>query len=625
MTRRRLPAAILALLCLSTTSWSRTEFFKLEDLRPGMKGIGKTCYQGSKPEEFQVEILGVMKGISPGANAVLARFSGGPLGNTGVFEGMSGSPVFIDGKLLGAVAFSFAFSKEAVGGITPITQMVDAFTEGDQSGQSGPRIILKRSMLWNYLLKPDSGAGLFPLGLPELRPQDGAAAYPESGTFPQPAASMSGNHALIPIATPLNLSGFSAEAIRTFGPQFRALGLSLLQGTGSSGFQAPGAKLAPDSAPIEPGSNVVVPLVRGDMDASAGGTVTYIDGDKLYAFGHMLFNLGNTELPMHKGRAITVFPSLQSSFKILETTDPIGTFRQDRGSGIYGVLGQKTKLIPMHVSMTTSRGIHKTLNYEVARDRFLTPFLVNLTVFNSIISTERALGVSTLEVKGKIRIRGELPVEIDNRFSSDSNSPVFASLSVALPVNFLLASGYKNLEFEQIDLEISAVEDDRAALLDALRLDRSEMKAGDAVSLDVFYKKNNGEVVEDSYPVKIPSDITPGPLSLLVADGTTLMAIDAREQGDDLIPRDLSQLIKFINNIRKNDRLYLRMYRREPGAVVRGEGLPGLPPSVLSILNSERNTGGMSPIHTSAFVEYELPAADYIVSGMKTLNLIVKP
>ena len=369
----------------------------------------------------------------------------------------------------------------------------------------------------------------------------------------------------------------------------------------------------------------MVPLVRGDMDASAGGTVTYIDGDKLYAFGHMLFNLGNTELPMHKGRAITVFPSQQSSFKILETTDPIGTFRQDRGSGIYGVLGQKTKMIPMHVRMTTSRGIKKTLNYEVARDRFLTPFLVNLTIFNSIISSERALGVSTLQVKGKIRIRGEQAVEIDNRFSSDSNSPVFASLSVALPVNFLLSSGYKNLEFEDIDLDISAVEDDRAAQLDSLRLDRLELKAGEAVGLDVLYRKNDGELVEDSYPVKIPADITPGPISLLVADGTTLMTLDAREQGDDLVPRDLSQLIKFMNNIRKNDRLYLRMFRREPGVIVQGEGLPGLPPSVLSILNSERNTGGMSPIHTSPFVEYELPEADYIVAGLKTLNLVVKP
>lgn len=617
MTRRIIPAALLALLSLTTLSWSRTEFFKLEDLKPGMKGVGKTCYQGSKPEEFQVEILGVMKGISPGANAVLARFSGGPLGNTGVFEGMSGSPVFIDGKLLGAVAFSFAFPKEAIGGITPITQMVDAFTEGDLSNVSGPTIILKRSMLWDYREKLRNAGTRNALAAADF--------LPESATPPIPVASATGSHALIPISTPLNLSGFSPAAVSTFGPQFKAMGLSVLQGTGSSTFQTAGAKPPADTAPVEPGSNIVVPLVRGDMDASAGGTVTYIDGDKLYAFGHMLFNLGNTELPMHKGRAITVFPSQQSSFKILETTDPIGTFRQDRGSGIYGVLGQKTRMIPMHVRMTTSRGIRKTLNYEVARDRFLTPFLVNLTIYNSIISSERALGVSTLEVKGKIRIKGEQAVELDNRFSSDSNSPVFASLSVALPVNFLLASGYKNLEVEDIDLDIAAVEDDRAAQLDSLRLDQTEMKAGDTTSIDIIYRKGNGEVVEDSYPVKIPTDITPGPLSLLVADGTTLMTLDARELGDDFIPRDLSQLIKFINNIRKNDRLYLRIFRRESGAIVRGEGLPGLPPSVLSILNSERITGGMSPTHTSAFVEYELPAADYIVSGLKTLNLVVRP
>jgi hypothetical protein len=361
------------------------------------------------------------------------------------------------------------------------------------------------------------------------------------------------------------------------------------------------------------------------MDASAGGTVTHIDGDKLYAFGHLLFNLGNTELPMHKGRAITVFPSLQSSFKILETTEPVGTIRQDRGSGIYGILGEKTTMIPMHVQMTTSRGIRKTLNYEVARDRFLTPFLVNLTVFNSIVSSERSLGVSTLAVKGKIRIKGEEPVEIDNRFSSDSNSPVFASLSVALPVNFLLASGYEKLEFERIDLEIAAVEDDRAALLDSLRLDRSEVKAGDAVNLDIVYRKTNGEVVQDTYPVRIPPDVTPGPISLLVADGTSVMARDSREQGEELIPRDLTQLIRLINNIRKNDRLYVRIFRNESGAVVRGEGLPGLPPSVLSILRSERNTGGMSPIQTFTFMEYELPASEYVVSGSKILNLTIKP
>jgi len=459
-----------------------------------------------------------------------------------------------------------------------------------------------------------------------MQPPANGSQYPGLFVSPgdvriQPTLAPFSGHSLLPIATPLSLGGFNPQSLQIFGPQLRGLGMTALQGSGAS------AKYSTqrDDAALEAGSNIAVPLVRGDMDASAGGTVTYIDGDKVYAFGHLLFNLGFTELPMHKGRAITVFPSLQSSFKILETAEPIGSIRQDRGSGIYGVLGQQAKMIPMRVRMTTSRGIKKTLNYEVARDRFLTPFLINLTVFNSIVSSERALGVSTLDVKGKINIKGEEPVEIENRFSSDSNSPVFASLSIALPVNFLLASGYKNLEFENIELEITAVEDDRAALLDSVRFDRSEMKAGEAMNLDLFYKKTNGEIVQDSYPVKIPLDVTPGPILMLVADGTTLMAMHAREQGEDFIPRDLSQLIKFINNIRKNDRLYVRIFRREAGAVIRGEGLPGLPPSILSILRSDRNSGGMSSIQTSTFMEYELAPTDYVISGSKTLNLLIKP
>jgi len=616
MTRRWLLIAVaIVLLTTASAGWAATEFFRVEDLRPGMKGIGKTCYQGTKPEEFQVEIIGVMRGVSPGGNAVLAKFSGGPLGQTGIFEGMSGSPVFIDGKLLGAVAFSFPFSKEAIGGITPITQMVDAFKESG-TYSSSPKVILKNSMLWNYQLSPPQNI------------KDQSLLISPLDTQLQPALAPFGGHALVPISTPLSLAGFGPETLKIFAPQIRALGMTILQGTASTSLQAAGAPKTArpgDNSPIEPGSNIVVPLVRGDLDASAGGTVTYVDGDKLYAFGHLLFDLGFTELPMHKGYSLTVFPSLQSSFKILETGEPVGTIRQDRESGIYGILGEKARMIPIQVHMTTSRDVKKELKFEVARDRFLTPFLINLTVYNSIVSSERALGVQTLQVKGKISIKGEQPVEIENRFSSDSNAPIFASLSIAVPVNFLLASGYKNLDLENIDLNITAQEDDREAVLDSIRFDRTELRAGDAVDLQILYRRPNGETIQDSYPIKIPSDVTPGPLSLLVADGTTLMTRDAREQGEELIPRDLSQLIKFMNNIRKNDRLYVRLFRQEAGAVVKGEGLPGLPPSILSILRSERNSGGMTPIQTSAFMEYELPPSDYVVAGSRTINLVIKP
>jgi hypothetical protein len=615
MRARRFLAAALLLL-FPATILAKTEFFPLDQIKPGMKGVGRTCYRGSTPEEFQVEVLGIMRGMGAGANAVLARFSGGPLGQTGVFEGMSGSPVYIDGKLVGAVAFSFPFAKEAVGGITPIKQMVDSFAEGPPAGP-GPRVLLKKSMLWQYQLPPIPGSAA-----------DYNFLVPPAEVRLQPALAPYSGHAMTPISTPLSLSGFSAAAIERFAPELRSLGLTVLQGSGAGSLPAGSASRAQqarDSSPIEPGSNIVVPLVRGDIDASAGGTVTHVDGDKLYAFGHMFFNLGNIELPMHKGSALIVFPSLQSSFKILETGEPVGTIRQDRNSGIYGVLGQAAKMIPIQVNLTTSMGIKKSLKFEVARDRFLTPFLVNFSLFNSIVASERALGFSTLKIKGKISIRNEKPVEIENRFSADSNSPAYASMSIAVPVNFLLAQGYKNLEFERIDVDISSIEDDRSATLDALRMDHQELKPGDAVDLGLIYKKANGEVVQDSYPVKIPPDVAPGPLIMLVADGTSLMSADAHEQGDDLIPRDLSQLIKFINNIRKNDRMYVRLFRREAGAVIRGEGLPGLPPSVLSILRSERNSGGLSAIQTSTFMEYELPASEYVVSGMRTVTLNIKP
>jgi hypothetical protein len=615
MTKRWIMAAGFALLLLGVVR-AQNNFFRLEDVRSGMKGTGRTCYQGSKPEEFQVEILGIMRHMNPGQDIILARMSGGPLAQTGVFEGMSGSPVFIDGKLLGAVAYSFTFAKEAIGGITPIEQMVSALEETPEAVVPGTKI-LKKSMLWRHLLPRPEGLG--------------SAQWPAvtaGDARLQPALMPFAGHALMPIETPLSLGGFSPETLRAYAPQFRAFGMSVLQGSGSvvpqarsRTDQAPAA----DEVPLEPGSNLVIPLVTGDFDVSAGGTVTYIDGKKLYAFGHPLFNLGFSRLPMHRGKAITVFPSLQSSFKILETGDAIGTLRQDRSMGVYGLLGEPAAMIPMRIRMTTARGARKTWNYRIAEDRFLTPLLLNLTIFESVNSTERAAGVSTIRVKGKINLKGEQPIEIENRYSSEGSSSANAAMSIAAPVYFLLASGFKNLQFEDIDLEISSVEEDRNSLLDAIRVDRSEVKAGESFNLDVSHQKANGEIVRESFPVKIPATITPGPISILVADGAAIMQMDAEEQGEDLIPRDLSQLIKFMNNLRRNDCLYLRLFRRGAGAVIHGEGLPGLPPSILSILRSERNSGSMSSIQILPLMEYEFPPSDCVVSGVKMLNLVIKP
>ena len=385
----------------------------------------------------------------------------------------------------------------------------------------------------------------------------------------------------------------------------------MLQGAGgTSCIRRLGRDNGTGRPPFEAGSNIVVSLVRGDMEVSAGGTVTYVDGDRLYAFGHNFLELGYTELPMQKAKAITVFPSLESSFKILEAGAVVGTIRQDRGMGIYGIVGERPRMIPLQVELTTSRGIQKMFKYEVAHDSLLTPLLVNLTVYNTIIASERAQGAVTLKVSGKISIKNEQAVEVYSRFSSDSDAASSASLAIAVPVNYLMAAGYQNLDLQSIDLEISAQENDQAAVLDSIRLDRTEVKAGESLEIAISCMKSNGEVIQDTYPVKIPEDASPGAINLLVADGATLMALDEQEEGVDLIPRDLTQLIRYINNLRKNDHLYLRFSRREPGAIIKGEGLPGLPPSILSILKSDRKAGALNAIHTSTLMEYELPTTE---------------
>ncbi len=612
MKRTWLAAALVALAIVQATSVlpAKTDFFRVEDVRPGMKGIGKTCFRGTKPEEFQVEILGVLHGINPGASAVLAKFSGEFLDKTGIFEGMSGSPVFIDGKLLGAVAFSYSFAKEAIGGITPITQMVDAF-EQPTTISSGSRAALKKSNLWNLSSPADSAS----IGQPAFTPGD----IKKTSVLPE-----FGGHALIPIATPLSLGGFESETLKAFAPRFREIGMSVLQGVGGASPNTNSMRET-DNSPLEPGSNLVVPLVRGDLDLSAGGTVTYIDGNRLYAFGHSLLELGFTELPMYKGRAITVFPSLESSFKILETGEWAGAIRQDRGMGIFGIVGEKPRMVPLNVHLSTSRGAKKEFRYELARDPYLTPLLVNLTVYNTIIASERVRGLATLRIKGRINIKGEEEVVVENRFSSDGNASSSAALSIAEPVNYLMAGGYKNLDLQNIDLEISSQESDQTASLDSIRFDRTEVKAGESLNLELSWKKADGEIIQDRYPVKIPANASPGVLTMLVSDGAALMKLDEQEEGDELIPRDLTQLIKFINNLRKNDHLYVRFFRQEPGALVKGEGLPGLPPSILSILRSERKVGAITPIHTSTLMEYELPTSDYMVTGVKVLKLTVKP
>ncbi len=598
MLKRFVPAVFLLATTVAAVGQS-ADFFPLKSVRPGLKGIGKTVFEGTRVDTFEVEILGVLEKTGPNQNLILARLSGEKVDRYGVFAGMSGSPVYVDGKLLGAVAYAFSFATAPIAGITPIQEMVDIFRE-----QPGATLRIGRAR---------DPRGVYEVSAFQL-PVPLVEAFTPGDSFP----ALKPYGRLEPILTPLNLQGFAAGAVGGFTTQLAAAGLIPVLGSGSAANDEWG------NAPVEPGSTIAVQLVRGDMEVAASGTVTHISGNRVYAFGHPFLSIGYTDFPLTKAAVLGVIPSLMNSQKISASLEPFGVIRQDRATGILGLKDEKPKMIPVKVRLDSSRGETRLLNYEIITDPLLTPFLLAFTVNNSIVASERSLGGQTLQVRSTIRLAGQPEVVFENAVSSQSSATAAAAVAAAAPLSFLLTSGFEDVHVESVDIAISASEEAREAVLDKVWQDRDEARPGEEVQLTVFLRLPNGTVESARYPVKIPDGLPPGPLKIMVGDGLTITKIDAQTEDAEFIPKDVNQLVRAINLLKKNDRLYIRLFREQEGAVVAGQGLPGLPPSILALYNSRRTKGDIQPINLVVFVEHELPRTDYVVTGQKVIEIKVK-
>jgi len=587
--------------CLLTLNlFGQQEFFPLDQVKPGLEGTGRTVFSGTRVETFGAEVLGVLENVGPKRNIILARLTGEKIDKFGVFAGMSGSPVYIDDRLVGAVAFAFSFATEPIAGITPIEEMVEIFQKQvDTSFKIGRK--MRPSQIY--------AVSQLPLG-----PLRGNSNVEVGSLFQQ--FDRYGH--LTPIATPVNFSGFASSTLDDFAKYLDAMGFFPVLGGGSARNEDW------DNAPLEPGSTISAQLVRGDVEVSASGTVTHIAGDKIYAFGHPFLSIGYTDIPLSKAAVLGVIPSLMNGQKISASTESIGAVKQDRATGILGYNGEEAKLIPVRLTLETSRNKTNEFEYEVVNDNFLTPFLISFTVHNSIVSSERAVGGQTLQLKCKIALKGESEVKFENNISDISSSPALAAITAAAPVYFILNSGFEDIVVEKIDLELTAVEQTRDALLDKVWQEKLEARAGEEVDITVFIRKANGEVVSEKYPVKIPEGVSPGPLKILIGDGVSFTKLDAQTDQYEFIPQTVSQLVKAINNFKKNDRLYIRLFREKRGAVIAGEGLPGLPPSLLALYNSRKTSGDTQPIKRVVYAEHELPATDYVLTGHKTLEIEIK-
>ena len=580
------------------------QLFPLEDLKPGMKGTARTVFSGSETQEFGVEVLGVLPGFpGPRQSAIIARLSGPNVDKTGVFAGMSGSPVYIDGKLAGAIAYSFPFSREPIAGITPIKQMIDIFNKGTGEIKSKEPKVVSFAQLAGTEWKMDPP-----------KPAVSPISFITPVSAGSPLMPLLGQQ-MMPIATPLVFTGISQESLSMFAPQLISNGLLPVSGLGGAAAITPMAPV--DANTFPPGSSISVQLVRGDYSLAAAGTVTLRDGDRIYAFGHPFLSLGASDMPMSESSVVTVISNVNNSFKLTVPGQMVGTILQDRASGVFGMLRQAPKMIPVKVNLHTSRDRKESFSYEIANDSFLTPLLLNITLFNTITSSERALGESTISVKGEIKVKGQEPIQIDRRFSA-SNSALAAAGSVAAPVQALLASGFDDVTLDGITLDISSTETKYAATLERVAIDRTEVRRGEKIEIQAYVRTESGKQFVQNIPIQIPDDVAEGQLLVFVGDGNALQEGSAAKS---FVPQDLGQLVRTINTMKKSDRLYVKLFRITPGAVIGTNELPSLPPSVVATLNSDRTSGGYTPTVLSPVYEKELPPADFVISGQQLIAI----
>jgi SpoIVB peptidase S55 len=590
---------------LTNASGGTTAILPIEDLRPGMTGVARTVFSGSEPKEFNIEIIGVLPGFSgPKQPIIIGKLSGPNVDKTGVFAGMSGSPVYIGDRLVGAIAYSFPFSKEPICGITPIQQMIDIFESVT------PRIARKPHAISYSALASGDWKPTVP------KQEVGATALIAPVAAGSPLAPFMGQQ-IQPIATPVVFSGISQESLSLFAPELTKSGLLPVSGVGGAAEITSLARF--DEKTLTPGTSVSVQLARGDYSIAASGTVTFRDGNRIYAFGHPFLSLGGADMPMAESSVVTVIPNAYNSFKLSVPGQMVGTISQDRSTGIFGHLGRAPKMIPVKLNLRTSRNRDEQLSFEVVNDEYLTPLLLAITVFNSINVRERSLGQSTVSVRGSIVVDGQPPIDVERRFSS-INAPLSAASAVASPVMELLTSGFDNVTIKGITLDIVASEEKHNATLERISLDRSEVNSGESVEVQAYLRTDAGQQFVQRIPVRIPAEIS-GPLVITVGDGATLQESSAAKT---FVPLDLTQLVGALNKIKKNDRLYLRLQRPAPGVVIGTSEMPNLPPSMVATLNSDRASGGYTAMPLSQVYERELAASDFVIAGQQTITVIVR-
>ncbi len=589
-----------------------TTYWNVRDLRPGMKGVGRTVMVGTKLEDFGVEVLGVMRDVSPGRDMILCRLSGCNLEHAGIIQGMSGSPIYIDDKLVGAVAFAWEFGKDPIAGVTPFSQMVEYVRAADRrlaaenlAPDQGPRTVALDASAW------DRDAPL-----PALVAESGSHG---SATTPMAGGSLAG---MLPIATPLSATGFSPRALAYLSERLGPLGMAA-----APGGHVPDDILAQEAnQTLHPGSPISVAMVMGDFDISGIGTVTHVEGDRVYAFGHPMLSLGRCEFPMMTGYIHTVYPRSSVSMKLGSPLRVVGVLDSDVSTAVSGRLGQVPDMMPMTVEVR-SGPYSEPKHYEVqiAREPNMLASFVS-SVLSSALDTEGNLPEElTARIEAIIRIKDHEPLIVKETLSGPRYTgplgPTALLSSVSSTVNLLARNPFRSIRIEGIDCKILLNPRRELAELDTIRLLNDRIEPGQTLRLNAILRPYKGERRTQTLELAIPADFPEGSHELVVCDMTRSLQRRMRNTPGLLEPKNSEALITLLRERAEPTRtaLFLHVSRPGKGLAVSGQAMPDLPGSVRSILTSPRSTGE-PPVQSDLTAAIETP---WVVEGSQSIHFTV--
>ena len=612
--RRLLPGCFLFLFyAISPLKCANVEIMPLDKITPGMRGLCKTVFQGDSIEELDVEIIGTLKNFLPKKDIILARLYGEKIEYTGLVSGMSGSPVYLDGKLIGAIAYGWSFSKEPIAGITPIEQMLEIGSGTvDKSEEGGAaRLFPGRAegrstgdvMLYNPEALPLNP--LFESDNPMLQPSAGSEAS-------------RGAPSLTRLEVPLVFSGCHPETVSLFGEAFRRYGLVPLMGGGGTSLSNANKQI-----PFEAGSPVSAQLVRGDLSLAATGTMTYRDSSRILAFGHPFMLMGAVDFPMTAAEIVTVMPSLQTSFKISNSTEFMGTITNDHTNGVMGVVGGEPVMIPVAIQLEEAGSVTQSYHYEMISHKMLTPLLGSLIMVNSLMSSGHAASEQTVEFSGKLELKDYEPVVLEDMFAGIGAASL-SSRDLQSALHYLFNNSYGPAQIQRIDLKMRLKEGNPKARVSKVFLDRDTACPGDSINLEIHLDPFTEPLIKEYFKVFVPDDKSETDLFILVGSGDMITRTELQLSPERFRYTSIEHLVRLINQSRKSNYLYVKVFRQDKGLIMGDQIFPGLPPSVWTLLNSEKTTGAAQPIADLTIEEHERPTR-FIISGFKIIHIDIQP